>query len=162
DVVPSMSIAGVAKSEGNSGTTAFGFAVTLSKASTLATSVAWTTVDGTASAGTDYVASSGTLTIPAGSTSATITVMVVGDALYESSETLTVQLSGAVNASIGTATAVGIITNDDTAPTLSIGNVVKAEGNGGTTVFVFPIALSKATGTVTTGRWETSDGTAAA
>src|SRR5262249_11741764 len=112
--------------------------------------------------GSDYAAGSGTLTIPAGSTSGTITVNVTGDVLYEVSETFSVKLSGAVNASIGTATAVGTITNDDTAPTLSIGNVTTAEGDTGTTAFVFPVTLSKPSAAATPLRWASSDGTAVA
>ena len=52
------------------------------------------TVAGTATAGTDYTALTGTVTIPAGSLSAVIDVSVLDDALVEDSETVTVTLTG--------------------------------------------------------------------
>jgi Ca2+-binding RTX toxin-like protein len=58
--------------------------------------VNYTTVDGTAVAGTDYTASAGTLTFPAGVTSLQIAVTVLDDSIFENPEAFTVQLSNAV------------------------------------------------------------------
>jgi len=63
---------------------------------------------------------SGRVSFPAGASSATITVPVTGDDIYERNELLAVQLSGANGADIQRATAVGTITNDDAAPTISL------------------------------------------
>src|SRR5437764_1369071 len=82
-------------------------------------------------------AAPGTLTVPAGSTSGTIAVPVVGDALNEADETFTVTLSALVNAALGTSVGTGTITNDDPLPSLSINDVRQAEGNSGTTNAVF-------------------------
>ena len=80
-------------------------------------SVDWATSDGSgdtaAIAGEDYTAANGTLTIPAGETTGTITVMVMDDDLHENDETLTVQLSGDSEASLVDGSATGTIKNDD-------------------------------------------------
>ena len=62
------------------------FTVTLSAASASDVTVTYRTVDGTARAGVDYTATSGTLVIPAGATSATIDVVVRDDTDIESNE----------------------------------------------------------------------------
>jgi len=58
-----------------------------------AVSVAYATANGTATAGQHYTATSGTLTIAAGTTSGTISVPVLNDALFEANERFTVTLS---------------------------------------------------------------------
>lgn len=116
DSQPSLSINDVSATEGNSGTKNFVFTVTQSSASGLNTTVNFATANGTATAGSDYVANSGTVTISAGSTSATITVVVNGDTDVESDETFFVNLSGAVNATISDTQGQGTIQNDDAAP----------------------------------------------
>ena len=87
------------------------------------------TANGTAAAGSDYVALVSTpVTFPAGSTSQTVSVTVNGDTVAEASETLNVTLSGATNATIGDGTAQGTITNDDGVPGLAIDDVAVTEG----------------------------------
>ena len=163
--VPSLSVANVSQAEGNSGTSNMVFTVTLSQAAASSVTVNYATSNLTATAGTDYVATSGTVTIPAGSTIGTFNVVVNGDTTFESDETLRVTLSGASsNATIGTSTATGTITNDDVAPlpTLSIANVSKAEGNSGTSNLVFTVTLSQAASAAVTVNYATSDVTATA
>jgi hypothetical protein len=115
DPPPTLSINDVSVNEGNSGTTNAVFTVTLSAASGKDISVNYATSDGVASAGSDYVATSGTLNIPAGSTSGTITVPIKGDTTIEPDETFFLNLSGAVNTTIAKAQGTGTILNDDTA-----------------------------------------------
>ena len=163
--VPSLSVANVSQAEGNSGTSNMVFTVTLSQAAASSVTVNYATSNLTATAGTDYVATSGTVTIPAGSTIGTFNVVVNGDTTFESDETLRVTLSGASsNATIGTSTATGTITNDDVAPlpTLSIANVSKAEGNSGTSNLVFTVTLSQAAAAPVTVNYATSNLTATA
>src|SRR5206468_1877013 len=112
--------------EGNSGSTNFIVTVTQSAFSALNSTAAFTTGNGTALSSSDYTATAGTVTIPAGSTTATITVAVSGDTLYEGNETFTVVLSSPGNATIASGTGTGTIQNDDVVPTLSIGNVTLA------------------------------------
>ena len=83
----------MSRSEGNTGQTPFAFAVTLSSAYDAPVTVDWTTAAGTATAGSDYQAASGTLTIPAGQTARTITVQVNGDSLPKPNENFSVYLS---------------------------------------------------------------------
>ena len=89
------------------------FAVTLSGTVTAAQELSWTTVDdGTATAGDDYTAASGTLTfLPAGAVTQTIEVATTEDALAEETETFTVGL--------GTAKVTGAIEDDDHAPAIT-------------------------------------------
>lgn len=126
--LPTVTIADVQAAEGNAGTTTFEFTVSLNTAATAPVSVAYATADGTATtADNDYVAASGTLTIPAGSSSATISVLVNGDATVEPDETFVVNLSAPVGAIITDAQGVGTIVNDD----VSVVAIHAIQGAGG-------------------------------
>jgi hypothetical protein len=87
--------------------------VSISEKATQSVSAQYTTVAGSAAASTDFVATTGTVTIPAGSTAATITVKVRGDATAESNENFLVKLSAGVRASISRVNGGGTILNDD-------------------------------------------------
>lgn len=113
DDAPKLAISGASLTESNSGTKAFTFTVKLSAPSTNSVTVKYATANGTAIAGSDYTAASGTLTFAAGVTSKTITVYVKGDTTKEANETFLVKLTSPVNAVIGTAQATGTIINDD-------------------------------------------------
>ena len=113
---PSLTINNVSVTEGNSGTRTATLTVTLTPASTQTVTVSYATADGTATAGSDYVAKSGTLTFAAGATTQPIVVTVNGDTTFEPNETFFINLSGATNATIGDAQGVGTIVNDDAAP----------------------------------------------
>lgn len=109
----SLSVGSVSVAEGNSGTRTLTFTVTLSSASVQTVTVDFATVDGTALAGSDYVATSGTLTFAPGELSKTVAVTVNGDLAVEANETFTLHLSNAVNGIVATADGTGTITNDD-------------------------------------------------
>jgi hypothetical protein len=114
DTAPALSINDVSVAEGNAGTKLLTFTVTLSKTSGQTITVNYATANGTAQAGTDYVAQNGTLTFAPGSAlTRTVSIVINGDAVVEGNETLLVLLSGATNASISKARGVGTITNDD-------------------------------------------------
>ena len=117
--------------------------VYLTEASTSTVTVHYATADGTALAGQDYVAQSGTLTFAAGVTQQTIRVAVIGDTAVESDESFTITLSNASEgASILDGTATGVIRNDDVTPAaLSIAatSADKAEGQSGSTSFTFTV-----------------------
>ena len=89
------------------------FVVTLDRAVSETVTVAWATSDGSAKAGTDYTAASGTLTFDAGETEQTVSVAVLDDAHDEESETLTLTLSNPSGAYLADATATGTINNSD-------------------------------------------------
>lgn len=108
-VLPSLSIADSSIVETDSGTQTLDFNVTLSSPSANTVSAEWATADGTATAGEDYQQANGTLTIPAGQTATTVSVIINGDRVDESNETFTVSLSNAQNARIVRGTATGTI-----------------------------------------------------
>jgi hypothetical protein len=111
---PALSINDVSANEGNSGTTNFGFTVTLSPVNNSQTvTVNYTTADGTATSGSDYTAQSGTLTFSPGVSTRPITVLVTGDTTTEANETFVVNLSNPSNAIISDAQGQGTIVNDD-------------------------------------------------
>lgn len=110
---PTVSIAGHRATEGNRGTKAFTFTVSLSGAASTPVTVHWATANGTATAGSDYRARSGVLTFAPGQTTKTVTVQVKGDRIKEPTETFSVRLSRPAHAVLGAATATGTIVNDD-------------------------------------------------
>jgi hypothetical protein len=160
DAVPGLSINDVSVIEGNSGTANATFTVTLSAASGLPVSVNYVTANGTAAAGVDYNATSGTVSIPPGSTTATIIVGVNGDLLNEAHETYFINLSNPSNATIADGQGVGTITNDDGAPEILIHDMSGNEGNSGTTPLSFMVSLSSVSGQNVTVQYATEDGTA--
>lgn len=89
------------------------YTVSMSAASPLAASVAYATANGTATAGSDYTASSGSLSFAAGETSKTITINLLNDSLNESDETFSLSLSAPTNATLGSPSSV-ITTLTDT------------------------------------------------
>jgi hypothetical protein len=99
--------------EGNKGTTRLDLPVTLSWPTDDTVTVNYATSNGTALAKSDYTATSGTLTFPAGETSRTISVAIKADRKREPDETFTVSLSGAVGATIYYWRATVTILNDD-------------------------------------------------
>ena len=112
-----LSIEDEEMAEGDTGTTNLVFTVTLAPAIDEEVTVDYATTNGTASAGTDYSNTSGTLTFLANDTSETISVPVAGDTTFESDETFFVDLSDpSENAGFTDAQGVGTITNDDTDP----------------------------------------------
>ena len=112
----SLSVADTQVQEG-AGATA-DFTVTLSRAASQTVTVDWTTVDGTAAAGEDYTAASGTLTFGPGQTSKTVSVVILDDTAEDSGETFTLQLGNASGATLADAEATGTI-SDDESPVVS-------------------------------------------
>jgi Calx-beta domain/RTX calcium-binding nonapeptide repeat (4 copies) len=127
---PALSVAGASMPEGNSGSSALTFTVTLAKATPQKVGVTYATADGTAAAGSDYTASSGSLTFAPGEASKTISVAVIGDTTREPDETFSVALSAPTNAVLGTASATGTIANDDVAVPITPGSYKGATQDG--------------------------------
>ena len=159
---PTLSIADVAVLEGDAGSSLITFTVKLSKAAAQAVSYNIATANGSATAGSDYLASSlSGQTIPAGQTSKTFVVTQYGDTTVEANETFAVNLSNATGATILDSQATGYIVNDD-GPTLSVGDISVNEGNSGTRLMTFTVTLSKPASTAVTYTLATADGTATA
>jgi hypothetical protein len=115
--------------------------VVLSPPSTSAVTVAFATADGTALAGTDYAAVSGTLTFAPGETVKYVYVPLIDDAVDEAEETVEFLLSSASGATVVDSRAVYTIVDDEN-PTLSVSDCVANEGNAGTTACVHHVRLS--------------------
>ncbi len=158
DPTPTLTINDVSQNEGDSGTTAYTFTVSLSAASGQQVTTDFATADGTAGS-SDYQAVTGTLTFAPGETSQTIVVAVNGDTGLEADETFTVNLSSAVNATIGDATGLGTIVNDDTIAAVSAADVTVNEADGTATV---TLSLSATVAATTSVQVTTSAGTATA
>src|SRR5262249_27606730 len=114
DDLPTITIGNASVAEGNSGTTTLSFPLTLSApAPANGVTVTYVTANGTATAGSDYVAvtpSTGIASIAPGQTTGTADVMVNGDTTIESDETFTVTISNPNGATLGpVTTATGTI-----------------------------------------------------
>ena len=95
---------------------ALDFVVSLTRSRNEATTVEYATSDGTARAGEDYTAASGTLTFAANETSRTVSVTVLDDVHDEGEETLTLRLSNASGSQVADGEATGTIANRDPLP----------------------------------------------
>lgn len=135
--------------------------VTKTGNTTLPATVNYATSDGTATAPADYTSTAGTLTFAPGDTSKTFTVPIAQDTIYEGNEMFNVTLSVPVGASLGAPNPATVtILDDDTAPSFTIDSVSQAEGNGGTTPFVFTVTKTGSTSLPATVQFATADGTA--
>ncbi|HXJ63208.1 MAG TPA: Calx-beta domain-containing protein [Actinomycetota bacterium] len=163
---PTISVGDLSHAEGDSGTTAFDFPLTLSHSSASDVTVHFSTTNGTASAPGDFTAASNaTTTITAGNTTGVAEVLVNGDATPEADESFTVSLGTVTGATVADGTATGTIQNDDGAPpppSMSINDVTVKEGNSKTTPATFTVTLSSAAVGTVTAHYATSDGSAVA
>ncbi|RTZ65846.1 MAG: hypothetical protein DSZ29_03830 [Aquificaceae bacterium] len=90
------------------------FTITLSHASDQRTSIQYTTVNGTAKAGSDFLFDTGVLLIPAGKISETISIPILNDQLVEDNETFQLQLSHpSNNINLFDSSATATIIDDD-------------------------------------------------
>jgi len=141
--------------EGDAGLNTFVFNVSLSNPSVETVTVNFATANGTAIAGGDYVANSGTITFSPLSTSATVSVQVTGDTVVEPNETFTVTLSNATNASfISGSQTLATILNDDATAQFSAANQNITEAPG---VVVVTVSRIGDTSKVATVNFQTTD-----
>lgn len=124
-ITPSLSVSDASGLEGAAGTAnALSFTVTLSApAPTGGVVVSYATQNGTALAGSDYVASSGSLSFAAGETSKTVAVKLIGDATVEPNESFSLVLANPHGATLAHGTGTGTILNDDVAPAPSVNTI---------------------------------------
>ena len=161
-ITTTLSIHDLTVKEGDSGATAAVFAVTMSAVSGQQVTADYETASGTATAGVDYQAKSGTLTFAPGDTRKTITVLVQGDTVEEADETFTVTLRNPSHATLADATATGTIEDDDDSPSLSIADARLTEGDSGSVNMEFTVMLDAASRQQVTVDYETANGTATA
>ncbi len=137
DAPPVLSVNDVTQNEGNSGTTAFTFTVSLAGASSQPVTVSYSTANGTATAPGDYTAiQQGELTFDPGQTSKSVTVFVTGDFNNEPNETFSLVLSGPLGASIGDGDGLGTIVNDDVGGAFRFTNAEYSVGETGSFVTI--------------------------
>ena len=125
--------------------------------------VDYATADGTATAGQDYTATSGTLTFNGGETSKTFQIPITDDVPTEPDETFTVTLSNTASLDILGAPSTLLVTVQDrtTVPALFLPDGFVTEGGPGTTTdMLFTLNLTAATGRTVTVNFATSNGTA--
>lgn len=157
DALPELSVSDVTVTEGTGNAL---FTVLLSTASSLPITVAYSTSNKTANSSADYTASMGTLYFAPGETSQTISVAITDDAFFERAETFAVDISTPKNATIADRRGIGTIEDNDSIPTLSIGDVTVIEGTGNTAFAIFTVSLSSASQSTVTVAYATSHQTA--
>ena len=137
------------------------FELSLSRYATEKVSVDYTTVDGTATAGEDYTAMSGTMEFFPGFRRVWVGVPILDQGLDEGNETFSLRLSGARGAPIAVAEAVGTVLDAAPValPVLPVLSVADARGDEGETL-AFAVTLDKAAAGAVTVDWATADGTA--
>ncbi|WP_316736794.1 Calx-beta domain-containing protein [Pedobacter aquatilis] len=125
------------------------FTFTMSKASTTATTITYS-VGGTATSGIDYTSIGTSVTIPAGATTATVSVPVINDQIVEGTETVILTMTAATNNAAITASTTPVTLNilDDDVATISVAattNAAEPSTNG-----LFTFTMTKASATPTT------------
>jgi hypothetical protein len=113
DPLPTLSVGDLRVKEGGLPAT---FTVSLSAASARTVTVDYATSDGSATAGSDYQAVSGTLTFPPGLRTRKVSVPLLDDAWVEGTEGFLLKLAGPVLASLGRAHAMAMVVDDDRRP----------------------------------------------
>ena len=131
--------------------------VRLSNAYNSTVTVRYATSNGTATAGSDYTATSGTLTFAPGETSKTFSIPIINDVLVEPSETIQLTLSAPVSATLGTQRTATINITDNDVPTVSFSQTSKSASES-TTSASFTVTLSSASTKSVTVRYALASG----
>ncbi|MBI5388234.1 MAG: M36 family metallopeptidase [Verrucomicrobia bacterium] len=159
---PLLSVLDASVTEGHTGATNLVFNIRLSEPSQRDVRVAYGTSDGTATADADYTPTAGVASFPPGTTNVAVMVAVFGDRLFESNDTVFVNLSFPTNALVVREQGTGTVTNDDITPYLTIDDVTVVEGDDGLTNALFTVTLSAPSGKTSSVGWATRDGSATA
>jgi hypothetical protein len=165
DATTSMSIADTTVVEKTGSSAQAKFRIAFSKPPAEGGTVSYKTVDGTAKAGSDYAASSGTLQYSGGQTALLVSVEVFGDAATEQDERFSVELSGASgDVSLARDRATATVYDDDAPvarPSLSTDDIEVTESDG-VQEATFALRLSNAANGTVTVSYETADDSATA
>ena len=148
--LPSVTVAATDPTATEAGVTTGTFAVSRTGSTAAALTVNYT-VSGSATPGSDYTALTGSVTIPAGAASATITVTPIDDTAVEPDETVVLTLGAGAGYLVGTpGSATVTIVSDDGAPTGAAALYPFSEGLGGTTA---DVSGNGNGGTITAATW---------
>ncbi len=151
--LPTLSVSDVTIAEGDTGTTTGSFTISLSATSTLPVTFQYDTASGTATEGADYNGLHATYTIAPGTCgpslpACTIPVQVIGDTVFEDTETFTLNLTSVVGATLLKGTGTATITDNDPKPLMAIRGGVRLEPDlGHTAPIIFTVRLCKRTPT---------------
>lgn len=162
--LPILEILDTTVSETNTSGAAATFSVRLSLPSSTNVTVAYNTGLGTALGGFDYIPASGTLTFLPGETAKTITVPIIGDTSYESTEVFGVTLSSATGATIARSIGAATIFDNDavntSTPQVRVLDQQFSEGTGGESTGSVTVKLDHAAPSAVTVRLKYRNGTA--
>jgi YD repeat-containing protein len=137
DTAPAFSVNNVSVSEGGT----LSFTVSKTGSTALSHNINYATANGTAIAGSDYTAKSGTLTFTSAQTSKTVTVTTIEDTAVEPDETVQLNLSAATSgATISDSQGIGTINNDDVGNTPPVANDDSASGSQDVNLVLLPLA----------------------
>ncbi len=156
---PSLSIHDATITEGDAGSMLIGLAVVLSSPGPSTVTVRYSTTNGLAEAGSDYVSTSAVLTFNPGETSKTASVAITGDPVDENNESFYVDLSDAIGATIADGHAIASITDDDDS-TIVVDDITVAEGDSGESVYQLGVRLSTPSSWEIGFQYQTTPGTA--
>ena len=162
---PSLFVSSASVPEGNAGSVAGSVMVSLSRAVSSPVTVRYSSVAGSASAGSDFVAiGSTTLTFSPGETSKVVGFTVLGDTVPEVAEAFAIRLSSPVGAVLGDSTGTVNILGEEGPLSVYVGDPYVTEGNSGSSGLTFPVSLSAApvAGQSVSVRYATANGTATA
>jgi chitinase len=168
---PQATVLAASAAEGDSGTVMMNFTMRLSAATTAPVTFKYSTANGTAVAGTDYQATSGSVVVPAGATTAQVPVAVLGNTATQANRTFTLQLTAATNGLRSNTAATGTILDDDgghvptpPAPAVYIGDTYIVRGTDPATgpSAVFNVWLTQPATTTTSVQYSTTNGSAIA
>jgi subtilisin-like proprotein convertase family protein len=163
---PFIAVGGAIVNEGNTGNfVTVSVPILLSIPQSTDTTINYTTVDGTAVAGTDYVATSGVVVIKAGQTTGSITVSIIPNNVPQGNRSFLVNLTGVSNGvgiASGQGSATVTIIDDDAGTRLTVGDATVIKSVSGTVTADFPVLLSQASAQDIVIKYSTVDGTATA
>lgn len=160
EVRQQLAVGDVTVDEGDGGSVVAQFSVRLAPPSAQTVSVDYHTIDGTAVAGADYSAVSGSLSFAPGQTEQVVSVPIIGDADDEPDRSFALVLSNASGADIIDDQGLATIVDDDGLPSLSIADTSIVEGNSGLSIAELIVSLSPAAVTPVSVKFNTLDGTA--
>jgi len=147
-LAPEVSIADVEQNEGDGAGESVSLTVSLASAYSESIHVSYTTVDGTAEAGSDFVAKSGTLEFAPGQTQKTITINYDGDVISEGDKDFLVVLGSVPGQALpnfvtGGSQARVTLLDDDRAIRLTATGSTVVEGDSGTKNMTFRLFLDR-------------------
>lgn len=143
--LPQVSVRATSPEAAEAGRVSGIFTITRTGATTQALAVNYTT-GGSATSAADYIALSGSVTIPEGSSSATVTVTPKNDTVPEDTETVVLTLSAAATYTVGSPSSATVTIADNDLPAVSVTAKSAQASEEGTVPGVFTLTRTGATG----------------